>query len=538
MTWLVHAPAAMLMLLLPALLWPLARLAARVGRPERAARALAAGSLATGVSGLVCLLLVAATLVDDLPAVERYAHLSTADGRHLPEPVPDPLAITAALLLLWIGARLATGLHRRRTVTRTLHGTGRTEDASHIAGRGGDALYVAGPAGDALHVAGPAGDALHVAGPAGDALHVAGPAEDALHVAGRAEDALHNTGPAEDAPHNAGPAEDVRHGAWPGDVGEHSVGPGEGGLRGMRRGDAGWGDDGLVVADWDSPRAVAVPPGRGRRGHVLVTSGLLRLLDARERAAVLAHERAHLRYNHHRTTAVAAVATAINPLLRPVESAVCLLVERSADEDAARTVADRRLVAHTIAKVALAAHGSEFASSSEFARGSHVARGPDVAHSIAKVALAAHGSECASSSDLARGSDVAHGPDVAHSIAKVALAAHGSECASSSDFARGSDLARGSDGLPASDVACGSEGGRGAGGVHGGPEGVPGSPDVLGFGGSSTVRRVEALVRPDRGRARDFTVSGAAGVGVLSVTVAGLAVLEFVALLQAWLPAG
>ncbi|WP_432994719.1 M48 family metalloprotease [Dactylosporangium sp. CA-233914] len=88
-----------------------------------------------------------------------------------------------------------------------------------------------------------------------------------------------------------------------------------------------------------------------------MTSGLLRLLDARERAAVLAHERAHLHRRHHRTTALAAMATAVNPLLRPVESAVGLLVERSADEDAARSVADRRLVARTIAKVALAAHG-------------------------------------------------------------------------------------------------------------------------------------------------------------------------------------
>nr|BFE60059.1 M56 family metallopeptidase [Dactylosporangium thailandense] len=302
MSWLVYVPV-----LLPALLWPLARVATRAGRPERAARALAAGALVTAVSGAVCLVLVAATLADDLPAVERYARLSVTQGQPLPEPVPDPIAFVAAAVLVWIAARIAVRVRRRRAVAGELHAAGRPEG-------------------------------------------------------------------------------------------------------------------GLVVADWDSPRAVAVPPGRGRRGHILVTSGLLRLLDSHERAAVLAHERAHLERRHHRTDALAALATAVNPLLRPVESAVGLLVERSADEDAARSVADRRLVAQTIAKVALAAHG------------------------------------------------------------------------------------------PATS---------------------------LGFDGSSTVRRVEALVRPASARLRRGgpTVSGSAAVSTLSLLVAAAAVVEFVELLRAWLPA-
>ncbi|MEV4517507.1 M56 family metallopeptidase [Dactylosporangium sp. NPDC049525] len=116
--------------------------------------------------------------------------------------------------------------------------------------------------------------------------------------------------------------------------------------------------NGLLVADWDRPHAVAVPgQGRGvrrRSGHVLVTSGLLRLLDPDERAAVLAHERAHLRLRHHRLIAVAGLAAAVHPLLRPVADGVGLLVERASDEDAALTVGDRRLVARTVAKVALA----------------------------------------------------------------------------------------------------------------------------------------------------------------------------------------
>ncbi|MEU7874930.1 M56 family metallopeptidase [Dactylosporangium sp. NPDC049140] len=308
MTWLVHIPILLPVLLLPAVLWPLARLAAHTGRPERAARALAAGATVTAGSSAVCLILVVATLADDVPAIERYGRLSLANGRPLPEPVPDPAAVAATALLLWVGWRVAARLRRRWAVARE--------------------------------------------------LRAAGPAE-----------------------------------------------------------------DGLLVADWDSPRAVAVPPARGRRGHVLVTSGMLRMLDAHERAAVLAHERAHLWRRHDRTTTLAALATAVNPLLRPVESAVCLLVERSADEDAADTVADRRLVAHTIAKVALAAHG------------------------------------------------------------------------------------------PA---------------------------PALGFGGSSTLHRVEALVRPapDPMRRGGPTVAGAVAVAALSLAVAAVAVVEFVELFRAWLPTG
>jgi Zn-dependent protease with chaperone function len=128
-------------------------------------------------------------------------------------------------------------------------------------------------------------------------------------------------------------------------------------LRDLRA--AGVPHNGMLVADWDRPHAVAVPgEGRGagrRAGHVLVTSGLLRLLDPDERAAVLAHERAHLRLRHHRLTAVAGLAAAVHPLLRPVADGIGLLVERASDEDAAATVGDRRLVARTVAKVALAA---------------------------------------------------------------------------------------------------------------------------------------------------------------------------------------
>ncbi|MEU4244849.1 M48 family metalloprotease [Actinoplanes sp. NPDC026619] len=113
----------------------------------------------------------------------------------------------------------------------------------------------------------------------------------------------------------------------------------------------------MVVADWTLPMAVAVPGTARRRGHLLVTTGILRLLSAGEREVVLAHERAHLAHRHHRLTAVAAAAAAVNPLLIPVRRAVEFLVERWADEDAAADVGDRDLTARAVARAALAAAG-------------------------------------------------------------------------------------------------------------------------------------------------------------------------------------
>jgi Zn-dependent protease with chaperone function len=109
--------------------------------------------------------------------------------------------------------------------------------------------------------------------------------------------------------------------------------------------------EGLVVADWEAPLAVAVP---GRPGHVLVTSGMLRLLSPPERRAVLAHERAHLTHRHHLAVGAVGAAAAVNPLLIPARTTVTYLVERWADEEAADAVSDRDLVARTVARAALA----------------------------------------------------------------------------------------------------------------------------------------------------------------------------------------
>jgi Zn-dependent protease with chaperone function len=109
----------------------------------------------------------------------------------------------------------------------------------------------------------------------------------------------------------------------------------------------------VAVLDTDEPVAYARP---GRHPQVVVSSGLLRRLDERQRRCVLAHERAHLDGRHHLLVGAAAVAAAVVPLVRPVAAATRRATERAADEAAAAAVGDRRLVAETVARAALARH--------------------------------------------------------------------------------------------------------------------------------------------------------------------------------------
>jgi hypothetical protein len=90
----------------------------------------------------------------------------------------------------------------------------------------------------------------------------------------------------------------------------------------------------LAVIDSPERHAFAVP---GRPGRILATSGILRALDAAERRALLAHERAHLVHRHHLHQTAVHLAVAVNPLLRQLSAAVALSCERWADEDAAQT---------------------------------------------------------------------------------------------------------------------------------------------------------------------------------------------------------
>jgi Zn-dependent protease with chaperone function len=110
----------------------------------------------------------------------------------------------------------------------------------------------------------------------------------------------------------------------------------------------------VVLAD-ATPDAFAVP---GRPGRVVVSTAMLDALDPAEQVALMAHERAHLACRHYLFLAVAHLAAAANPLLRPVPAAVSYSVERWADEHAATHIGDRRVTARAIGKAALAIAGT------------------------------------------------------------------------------------------------------------------------------------------------------------------------------------
>jgi Zn-dependent protease with chaperone function len=92
-----------------------------------------------------------------------------------------------------------------------------------------------------------------------------------------------------------------------------------------------------VVVDHDAPAAWCLP---GRDRAIVVTTGALRVLDATQLRAVVAHERAHLRGRHH-LVLVAADAIArsfpLLPLCRHAGLEIAGLVEMLADDTAARS---------------------------------------------------------------------------------------------------------------------------------------------------------------------------------------------------------
>jgi Zn-dependent protease with chaperone function len=128
---------------------------------------------------------------------------------------------------------------------------------------------------------------------------------------------------------------------------------------------------GLVVLPHSNVDAYAIP---GRPGRVVVTRGMLQLLDGDERRALLEHERSHLRHGHHWHVAAAAVAAALNPLLTRLPAATSYATERWADEDAARVV-PRPTAARALAHAAAA--------------GPPMARRPKASLAAASVAVAA-----------------------------------------------------------------------------------------------------------------------------------------------------
>jgi Zn-dependent protease with chaperone function len=110
------------------------------------------------------------------------------------------------------------------------------------------------------------------------------------------------------------------------------------------------GVSGIEVVAADGPVAFAVP---GRPGGVVVGDILMGELTAGGREALLAHEHAHLRHRHHLYVHTAEACAAGLPLLRPLASRVRYMTERWADEVAAEQIGSRRLLAATIARVAL-----------------------------------------------------------------------------------------------------------------------------------------------------------------------------------------
>jgi Zn-dependent protease with chaperone function len=113
-------------------------------------------------------------------------------------------------------------------------------------------------------------------------------------------------------------------------------------------------DDQLMITPEEHPAAFTLPvPLRG--GAIVVSTGMLRLLPADERRALLAHESAHLRRYHTGYVLVASLSAAANPLLRPVARQVRLAVELWADQLAAREVGDSMVVARALARASLAA---------------------------------------------------------------------------------------------------------------------------------------------------------------------------------------
>lgn len=108
------------------------------------------------------------------------------------------------------------------------------------------------------------------------------------------------------------------------------------------------------VLPLDLPEAYSVP---GFRGQVVLTRGLLQVLDEEEQRAVVMHEEGHLRARHHMFLAFArAVESALSPVvpsgwaLAGFEQAI----EEAADEYAASKLGSALPVATGLSKAALA----------------------------------------------------------------------------------------------------------------------------------------------------------------------------------------
>jgi Zn-dependent protease with chaperone function len=115
----------------------------------------------------------------------------------------------------------------------------------------------------------------------------------------------------------------------------------------------------IAVVPDPRPQAFAVPAIPSLLGHaaiptrIIATDSLLRTLDPAQRRAMFAHEQAHLTRRHHWYLLLTNLAAVVNPLLFRLPDAVTEATERWADEDAARAVGDRRVLAQALGRAAL-----------------------------------------------------------------------------------------------------------------------------------------------------------------------------------------
>jgi Zn-dependent protease with chaperone function len=113
----------------------------------------------------------------------------------------------------------------------------------------------------------------------------------------------------------------------------------------------------VAVEQSDEFYAFSVPPTARSAGSVVVSTSMLEALTDDEQSALFAHEHAHLRFGHHRYLLIGRVLEGVVPFVRPLTRRVYWLLERWADEAAAREVGNRETVATAIAHAALSASG-------------------------------------------------------------------------------------------------------------------------------------------------------------------------------------
>jgi Zn-dependent protease with chaperone function len=108
---------------------------------------------------------------------------------------------------------------------------------------------------------------------------------------------------------------------------------------------------GAMLVEHPQPAAYCVA---GPDPAVIVTTAALQVLDRDQLAAVLAHERAHLAWHHHRLVALARIARQLLPflpLMREAAAQVARLVEMHAD-DTATAAHDSRTLATALVVLA------------------------------------------------------------------------------------------------------------------------------------------------------------------------------------------